>query len=414
MRWKVTIKPSCVPGDGPSLPAGRSTAELKHIPALDGIRGIAILMVLTYHLLTINAAGKGAIFVWYENLRKSLWCGVDVFFALSGFLITGILIRTVTSQDFFRSFYVRRALRIFPLYYACLFLLFACTPLLHIHWAGQQWRLLTYTNNIWLNTHASGFSFNFGNGVNLTNFWSLHVEEQFYLVWPFLVFFVRAPRRLIPMAVLFSLGSFLLRIWLSHRGVDHAVLYSSFITRSDNLFLGAVLALLLQTRYRAATIRFALPVFVVTMLTLIGIFIEHHGWKWEATSSDFLFSSQFTLFAIATISLIALCLDKGSVFARICSTRVLRFFGTYSYGLYIYHTIVPIFVGRPLSRWLQPYASHTTLCHFVATVVEVGLTIVISVLSYNFFEKPILRLKKKFAYIPKAVVAGPTGYVYQD
>jgi peptidoglycan/LPS O-acetylase OafA/YrhL len=128
------------------------TAE-NHILALDGIRGVAILFVLYDHLFWSNPNSGNPIFDFLNAIRASSFVGVNLFFALSGFLITGILLDTVTSPNFFRTFYARRTLRIFPLYYGVLLVLLLLTRPLHFVWNGWQYFYLTYTSNLALGRH---------------------------------------------------------------------------------------------------------------------------------------------------------------------------------------------------------------------------------------------------------------------
>ena len=164
----------------------------KHILALDGLRGMAILGVILFHAAveyapsTLSGKALGAVF----NVG---WGGVDLFFVLSGFLITGILLETRGTAGFFRNFYARRTLRIFPLYYGVLFVIFVVlphyrpfdTPGLQTIARNQGW-FWTYLTNFGFIVHGSVF----GNSdwLLLNHFWSLAVEEQFYLVWPLLVY----------------------------------------------------------------------------------------------------------------------------------------------------------------------------------------------------------------------------------
>ena len=119
-----------------------------HILALDGIRGLAVLLVLYNHLFWSNPVSGNRIFDFLNAVRASSYVGVNLFFALSGFLITGILLDTVTSPNFFKTFYVRRTLRIFPLYYGVLLVLFLLTGPFHFAWNGWQYFFLTYTANL--------------------------------------------------------------------------------------------------------------------------------------------------------------------------------------------------------------------------------------------------------------------------
>jgi peptidoglycan/LPS O-acetylase OafA/YrhL len=119
----------------------------KHILALDGIRGLAILLVLYHHLFWSNPNSGNRFFDFLNAIRASAFIGVNLFFALSGFLITGILLDTVTSPNFFKTFYARRMLRIFPLYYGVLLGLLLLTRPLHFVWNGWQYFYLTYSAN---------------------------------------------------------------------------------------------------------------------------------------------------------------------------------------------------------------------------------------------------------------------------
>jgi peptidoglycan/LPS O-acetylase OafA/YrhL len=372
-------------------------AEPHHNPALDGIRGIAILFVLGHHLIYINQVATGPVYVWARAIKDSLWCGVDIFFALSGFLITGILIRTVEAPSYFRNFYGRRTLRIFPLYYLVLFILLACTPWLHIVWGSQIWRLLTYTNHPFPPLHTSSWSFYFGGNISLVNFWSLHIEEQFYLIWPLLIFLFRLPRRLFFVAGGLSLISILLRIYLAAKGVAHISLYSSLITRTDSLLSGAMLALLLYTPVRHRVVRAAPLILSALLIALAALFALHHGLLWE-NASPILFSLQFTLLSFVTTALIALCLDSNSRITRLFSASPLRFFGRYSYGMYVYHSVLPIFLAPLILRLAAQLPYHPAALHLVTSLAELASTIVVSVLSYHLFEVRFLRLKRLFAY----------------
>ena len=127
---------------------GDAKAEPGHVLALDGVRGLAILAVLAFHLLASNNQSTHTAVQILLDIRGLLWSGVTLFFALSGFLITGILFDTLGSETYFRTFFGRRALRIFPLYYGVLLVLLLLTRPMHLDWHGQAYRLLTYTPNI--------------------------------------------------------------------------------------------------------------------------------------------------------------------------------------------------------------------------------------------------------------------------
>jgi peptidoglycan/LPS O-acetylase OafA/YrhL len=366
--------------------------ELRHNTALDGIRGLAILMVLGLHLVYINNDVQTPVYAILRSIKGCGASGVDIFFALSGFLITRILVQTASDKHFFRNFYARRALRIFPLYYVVMLVLFALTPLLHIHWGGDQWRLLTYSNHL-VPSHSSGpWNFYYGGSISLVNFWSLHIEEQFYMLWPLFVFFLPSPRRLLPIAASISLACLILRVVLLHRGFSQEFVYTALITRADSLLIGACLALGLRTGLHKTLLKCATPVFVICLLLIIAENLAQHLYP---SSSILLFTLIFTLVPIGATALIAMCLKPASRMASVFRSRVLVFFGRYSYGLYIFHSVLPMFY----TRWLPPLTasiSNPLLGHLLDTAVQLGIALGVSMLSYHFFEKPLLRLKRFF------------------
>ena len=367
--------------------------ELRHNFALDGIRGLAILMVLGCHLIYISSNIQTPIYSLARGVKDSLFCGVDIFFALSGFLITRILVQTVNDANFFRSFYARRALRIFPLYYGVLLVLFACTPILHTNWRGDQWRLLTYSNRLFPDPAGEPWHFYYGGLISLVNFWSLHIEEQFYLVWPLLVFLVRSPKRLLYVAACLSVAALGLRLWLYTHGFPLEFLYTSLATRLDSLLIGACLALALRTRFHAWALRVATPMFLTAALLFVADLAVQRIRAIPTIRA--LVPFEFTLISVAATALIAMCLKQRSRMARVFRTPVLRFFGKYSYGLYVFHTILPMFYLPFLISMTQRMRNHA-VGNVLNSMVELAIALGVSMLSYHFFEMPFLRLKRFF------------------
>lgn len=366
--------------------------EVRHNFALDGIRGLAILMVLGCHLIYISNL-QVPIYALARGVKDSLFCGVDIFFALSGFLITRILVQTMNDARFFRSFYARRALRIFPLYYGVLLMLFACTPVLRAHWRGDQWRLLTYSNRLFPDAAGEPWHFYYGGLISLVNFWSLHIEEQFYLLWPLLVFLVRSPRRLLYVAAGLSVAALGLRSGLYAHGFSLEFIYTSLTTRLDSLLIGACLALALRTRFHAWALRAATPVFLTaTVLFIADLAIQRVP---AIPTIRALVPFEFTLISVAATALIAMCLKERSRMAHVFRTPVLRFFGKYSYGLYVFHTILPMFYVPFLISITQRLRNHA-LGNLINTMVELAVALGVSMLSYHYFEMPFLRLKRFF------------------
>jgi len=148
-----------------------------HYIALDGLRGLAILLVFFRHYGDLSSSSR--LLHILNQVKNSGWIGVDLFFVLSGFLITGVLYDTRNAPNYFKNFYVRRALRLFPVFYGTAIVLLLLTPVLHLHWIAIQALYLVYGGNfVWI---YDGSATTIG-PFNLTHLWSLAVEEQFYFI----------------------------------------------------------------------------------------------------------------------------------------------------------------------------------------------------------------------------------------
>ena len=304
---------------------------------------------------------------------------MNVFFVLSGFLITGILIRTKGSPHYFQSFYARRILRISPLYFvtlACAFLIFPALHLLPPTPASEQFPYWTYTYN-W--TAATGHQ-----ALGLVHFWSLAVEEQFYLVWPILVFLV--PLRRIPMVLIALLGaSFLFRgvlFWF-----DQPSRYAYFLTpsRIEDLCWGALAAWVVQEPRALAWLRlriskatwFSAALFILAFA--LGKGFEAN--KWPALL--------FGTTSVCALAALAIVKSSGETGSRWWGSPVLRWLGTYSYGIYVFHQPIMIvfsswLIGAPLAVYIASMAGAITLSCLAGWI------------SFHAFERYFLILKLRF------------------
>lgn len=375
-----------------------------HIPALDGIRGLAILLVLFHHLFWANSNTGSRFFNFVDMLRGSSFVGVNLFFALSGFLITGILIDTLHVPHFFKTFYARRVLRIFPLYYGVLVLLLLFTKPLHLLWNGWQYFFLTYTSNLVLWSRPPLILPHF----NINHFWSLQVEEQFYLVWPFVVYRIRNLKTLIRIIIITCIVVLLIRIGLvAARPHLHNIYlpYSPTFSCVDNLLFGCGLCALLRTSVRNRVLKLAPWVFAACALVLLCAAIVNNGLDWE--KSFFIPTLGFSLVGIASASLIAMTLRGGSYTEHFFKNKVLRFFGKYSYGLYVYHYSLSESLTTPIRTFVDANFHSKALGVLVGAIVVTLLSILVALLSYHLFESRFLKLKKYFSYNKRATVANP-------
>jgi len=362
-----------------------------HIPALDGLRGVAIILVLFHHL-TIHRPTSG-VDEWIASVPLFGWSGVDLFFVLSGFLITGILIDLRGSDRFFTNFYARRTLRIFPLYYLVVFLALHVLPLLptlHQVIVGPyeippRWAYWTYLTNF--SVAERGFVHGW-----LDVAWSLAIEEQFYLLWAPLVFFC-PPRYLWMVCVAIIAGEPAARNVAVGRAMDTTAVYVQTWFRLDGLATGALLAWLLRRNWLPALTPWAPTAAIAGAVAIVMIVIEGgDSWWWQPPMQRI----GYSVIALTAGALLVMTLQKDGLWVRMMSAGWLRMFGKYSYCLYLIH--LPVmrtireYVFDPADyAMLAPWVGQA-LFYVIATAPAVGL----SWLSWKVFEAPILSLKKHF------------------
>jgi peptidoglycan/LPS O-acetylase OafA/YrhL len=351
----------------------------EHIGALDGLRGAAFLLVFAFHSLSGNLRTDTAFSSGLSKIVGLGWMGVDLFFVLSGFLITSILLKARDSENYYKVFYARRALRILPLYYLVLIISLA---LAHHHY---PWNIQVF---FWLNLSNLLTAFNPMLIPQLTHYWSLAIEEQFYLVWPAVVKRLQAP-------TLFKLCLSMIVLLLVVRNIPVVqalslrwdnLLYRLTPFRLDTLCGGALLAVLVQKNSRnlAALEGKFRASFVVSSSALLYLCWSHPG-----LISRF----GFTLIVVCFTSLVALCLHPG-IISKVFSLGILKTTGRYSYCLYLIHLPFLMATSRFQSRLSFKGNTITILYSLVQLCVLFG----ISALSYKFIEFPILGLKKHFRY----------------
>lgn len=370
-----------------------------HIPELDGVRGLAILVVMICHF---NLFYKPAY--QFEHGLKTLlstgWWGVDLFFVLSGFLITGILLDAKGSSHYFRNFYVRRVLRIFPLYYGFLFALFVLAPLLHppapggrfAGWLDSQW---------WFWSYLSNYQFLFPEWVRpslLSHFWTLAVEEQFYLFWPAVVL-LTSRKGLIRVCLFCVAGSLLFRLWLHWMGVDPRAGYRLTPARLDTLAIGALLAVLVRDQGAWDRVRRYAPKAIVA--ALVGVALLSIPTRGMAQSSIQMQTLGYPLLAVISAALIVFAVDplaQSTGLVRFFRTRVMRVLGKYSYAIYVFHFPLTAVLWRAgLTIETFPRVAGSQLPGAIAfTSIASAITLGVALLSWNLYEKHFLRLKRFF------------------
>ena len=331
--------------------------------------------------------------------------GGELFFVLSGFLITGILFDSLGSERYFRNFYLRRTLRIFPLYYTVAGVCLLLTPFLHVGWNRYVVAMMLYVGNFTiagaaLGQHATPNILTIGGlPVAIGHFWSLCVEEQFYLIWPVVVFLVKDRRLLLNIAVggvLFILG---LRctLFLIH-SPSAPFLYFNSVARSDALLMGAAAALWLRGDHKRVALSsrvyawmFFGPLLLLTSAILA--FLHTRPGRMLQLDSSVFTTFGFSLVDVASLAALLAALDERTVVSRVLQARPLMALGVISYGVYVLH-MLPLEV---LTRCRLVGMNALQAAKFLTPLCMFPIVCAAAWLSWRFLESPFLRLKEQIA-----------------
>jgi peptidoglycan/LPS O-acetylase OafA/YrhL len=378
---------------------GRDAPWAGHLVPLDGLRGLAILLVLLVHFTTDMALPPGSVASGARSVFQIGWIGVDLFFVLSGFLITGILVDNEGSAAYFSAFYARRALRILPVYFLVVFAAFHVLPYLlpDFDTGGARteaafWLFLTNFADL-----PYQLSRSFG------HFWSLAIEEQFYLLWP-LVVYLSSRRHARRIALLTVMLSPILRWIALGAGVSGGSIYHFTPFRLDGLATGAFIALSVRDPVARIGLDRLSKLAGVIALVVAGVLYGPVQLP-EPLSTQLDFSIGFSALNVGFGALLVrvLLAERGSSLARMLSWRGLVTLGTYSYAMYLLH--VPLLrvvskVGLP-PQWSgsQPWPMLWLLGYTAALAV---LTLAAAMVSWHLCEKHFLALKRHFPYGTRA------------
>ncbi|HET7000649.1 MAG TPA: acyltransferase [Puia sp.] len=357
----------------------QTATDLLHnrIKVLDGFRGLAILLVIGYHYLDFFSFG---------------WTGVDLFFVLSGFLITGKLVESMGSAHYFRTFYIKRVLRIMPLYYFMLLMFFVLIPFLLPSYVSVSFKELlqqqifywAFVINIYDAVH--GWPLN----VTLIHFWSLACEMQFYLLWPFIIYFFYNQGRVLKIILVsFCIAGLLFRmdgqLFLPLNDIYRYVLLPC---RIDAFSAGALLYLFLrEDKVTAYKTRLLLIALMALSVVLVLMLTKQTAWHY---SVDVVSKYGFTLDAIfwATLMGFFLSVDRHFI-KRIFSGRLMTSLGKYSYGMYVFHWPLYIIISK---QYIFNAGTRDKTWELAA--VAFAATYLCGFASYHLLEKHFLKLKQ--------------------
>lgn len=351
-------------------------------PELDGLRLFAFAMVFLAHAAVLNAVPPGsppALYAWLGSFVRAGFFGVDLFFVLSAYLITELLLREVQSRGRLdvRAFWIRRILRIWPLYYL---LILSCVFLVP-KWLGAE-RLT--------GRYAFAYAAFAGNWAcarwgfpssGISPLWSVSIEEQFYLTWPLVIRWL-SPRRLKWAALTMLLVAALARVYLWWTHAPHPAAWCNTFARLDPIALGVLLALLLRSRLPqlSGALRATMALCAYALWMAVDRYFPIYGGPGPAMVG-------LPLAALASVLLVAAVLGAKGRFGALLSARPIVYLGRISYGLYAYH-LIAIHLGKrlPLAPLLQ-------------RAISLGATVAIAILSYELFEKAFLRWKVRFTHV---------------
>jgi len=383
-----------------------STGPSRHIPALDGLRGIAILLVVVHNTPYFPADPSGLSWLTVV-VRNAGWIGVQLFFVLSGFLITRQLLDSQRSGNYYRVFFARRMLRIFPLYYAALLIGVVLFPLV---FPAATDGGASRRDQIWLWVFLFNWAHPFGVAdFGFGHFWSLAVEEQFYLIWPFVVR-KRDPRALAKLCSWVALAALVIRVVMRASGASPQMVYEFTVGRMDALVIGAIVAALLGIPSVSARARVLAPwlIPIGCLLVLIGALLTQGYTRDSAATQTFGLSILAVFFASI---LLASVIGHGSWNRRLqaaLSVPLLRSVGKYSYGMYVIHYPIILGMEKLVPRFQAVFGQRYI---FPLMSVSILLSYAAAFLSYHALEKHFLRLKRWF--VPTSV-SGPAFETVQD
>lgn len=354
---------------------------------LDGLRAIGILMVLAKHF-----------FGELINLQFC-WTGIDLLFALSGLLITGILIETKEDNKYFQKFYMRRILRIFPLYYFLIIVFTVYIFFITKHPGAFQYYkdhfafFYTYTQNwsyIYYGIPAEG---------HLNHTWTLAIDEQIYMFWPMLIWLCKTQKQLMYLCGGLLVFSLCFRIgynvYLTHYPSPDPFAYMRHtLCRMDSFGAGSLLYCLIRFQNKWITRKNMLFVSIGSLLLFMLFVLLDRSADF---TGYFMRNFGFTLAGIHFTTWLYFAIAKKSQFLNaIFSSSVLIYIGKISYSLYVYHWFLLILLLPKINQLL--FANFQIKTFLPGLIICLLITFVVSMLSYKYFEKPIIKIKRKFSY----------------
>lgn len=379
--------------------------DRKYISGLDGLRAIAVTWVFFFHATpTLNwhsdsLAAKGLTF--FSNTG---WIGVQIFFALSGFLITNILIDGIGQRHQLKNFFIRRSLRIFPLYFSVLIALFIITPyfLQTPYWLTGA---IEHQVSWWL--YLSNWAVPFVNSGGVTHLWSLAIEEQFYLLWPFIIIFT-TQRTILKITVFMIISAPLFRAGFYYSmpdtldGISDIARRSAYyfsVCRWDAIAFGALLSLSLRREsWKKQIQQWILPITGLSISFIIISTLLAHSFRGVSSGVGLL--NQTVVSILSFIILFLVVNKRYPSLNRLLDNNILKSIGKHSYAIYLFH--LPIIL-----LWKSYFPDKLTELSGLSLALQLSfhliaiffITYIAAKISWTLLEHPFLKLKETLAPI---------------
>jgi peptidoglycan/LPS O-acetylase OafA/YrhL len=372
------------PGSAADEPQLRASSKRFYRPELDVLRFVAFLMVYLGHALSVDTTSPR----WLQVLKHAAGFGVPLFFALSAYLITELLTveNRIAGSVNVRGFYCRRILRIWPLYFTVLIGGFLISRLL----PGEPIPLVALLSYVFLvgnwYTGLHGYL-----STGLAPLWSIPIEEQFYLLWPLLLRYATRRGLIFICFLAWICSQALVFIFCFHHALNNPTIWTNSIAQLQYFAIGAGTSLLLNGSL--PKLRGSLRLALVVSALLLFAMADFVAYPREMNSLDEHSSVAHTypqyLFASVTVALMLVAFLGYSSFGR---WKTLRYLGKISYGLYVYHIPALLFLFKVEQRlgWGSP---------FVVAVLGIPMTVSFAWLSYEYLERPFMRMKERFEVV---------------
>lgn len=369
-----------------------------YLPSLDGLRFFAFFFVFLHHSLQTITSNNPFLDFLLIAFKKNGWVGVDLFFILSGFLITLLLLkeREKNGKFSFKNFYIRRSLRIWPLYFLALIFGYFINPLIFKQLFNQdffiQRNIQEYFSQLpfyftFLGNWAV-FKYNYSSFPTVSHLWTISIEEQFYLVWPIILYFLTSFKKGFIATIIIVFTALILRIYLVFLNFQHPTIYVNTFTRMDTLVWGSLLAFMFF--YRQDFLARLKPIlklpFQILAITILIYLLYRLRFFDNIIPRNAIFGYWLIGFFMSYFLISAL--NIGSSFSKFLSKQYVVFLGKISYGLYVWHILAIEFSKNILGEF-----------KFLLPIMAFILTIVLASISYYLYEIQFLKLKKQFTSV---------------